>query len=345
MSKATSPPEGEYDIAVVGGGPAGMCAALEASAFGARVALFDENARLGGQLVKQTHKYFGTREHFSGYRGYEIAALLEEQVESSAAEVFAGARIWSMEEDNTLWVTHPSFNGPVKAKAVVAACGAKERPICFPGWTLPGVLYAGALQTLVNVWGVSPGNRVLIVGSGNVGLIVAYQLIQAGLTVVAIIEKRDTLGGFLVHANTLRRLGIPFVFNAEVVDARGTDHVEVCTVAVPRETTSFEVDVVCIAAGMNPHVELLRSAGCRMKHDPSLGGYCPEHDERMRATGRDVFVCGDMCGIEEASIAMEEGRLAALCAVQQLARHGDALIREEILHRTARLKELRTAEK
>jgi sarcosine oxidase, subunit alpha len=322
-----------------------MCAALEASAFDARVALFDENAALGGQLVKQTHKYFGTHEHYSGYRGYEIAALLQEKVESSSIEVFTGARVWSMEENNTLWVTHSAFSGSVKAKAIVAACGAREKTLCFPGWTLPGVLYAGALQTLVNLWGVTPGNRVFIVGSGNVGLIVAYQLIQAGLTVVAIIEKRDMIGGFLVHADTLRRLGIPILLNAEVVEARGADHLEGCTIMASERTMEFEVDILCIAAGMSPQIELLRSAGCMLKNAPSLGGYCPSHDEWMKVTGRDVFVCGDICGIEEASIAMEEGRLAALSALRPIMRGSNSTIDERILQRCATLKELRTAEK
>jgi thioredoxin reductase len=322
-----------------------MCAALEAAAFDATVALFDESPTLGGQLVKQTHKYFGTREHYSGYRGFEIAALLQDRIEGSSIEVFSRTRVWSMEEDNTLWVTHPSGSGSVKARAVVAACGAKEKTLCFPGWTLPGVLYAGALQTLVHLWGVAPGKRVLVIGSGNVGLIVAYQLIQAGLTVVAIVEKRSEVGGFLVHADNVRRLGVPILLDAEVVEARGADRLESCTVAVSGQAVDFTVDVLCIAAGMSPQVELLRGTCCAMEYAPALGGYCPQHDDTMKATGKNVFVCGDICGIEEASIAMEEGRLAVLSAFQTIFPGGDSTIDQRILERRARLRELRTAEK
>jgi sarcosine oxidase subunit alpha len=345
LLKATWRLRGEYDVAVVGGGPAGICAALEASRPTARVALFDENPTLGGQLVKQTHKFFGTQEHYSGWRGFEIAHLLQDKVRASAIEVFTDTKIWSIDENQTLWVKKGERSGSIQAKAVILACGAKEKTVFFPGWTKPGVLYAGALQTLVNLWGVAPGERVLILGAGNVGLIIAYQLVQAGLQVACIVEKRGEVGGFQVHANRVQRLGIPILLNAELLEACGSQQVEAATVGIGRERMTFDVDVICIAAGLSPQIELLRATGCDVCYDASLGGYLPKHDESLRVKGNNIFVCGDMCGIEEASIAMEEGRLAALSALRLLALGSINELEKGIRDTEKRLRELRSAEK
>jgi sarcosine oxidase subunit alpha len=345
LLKATCRPEGAYDVAIVGGGPAGLCAALEASRSAASVALFDENPVLGGQLVKQTHKFFGAQEHYSGRRGFEIAELLRDEARASAVEVFTGTKIWSIDENQTLWVNKGELSGSIQAKAIILACGAKEKAVFFPGWTKPGVLYAGALQTLVNLWGVAPGERVLILGAGNVGLIIAYQLVQAGLRVAGIIEKRAGIGGFQVHANRVKRLGIPIFFNAELLEAGGLEQVEEATIGLGRERMTVKADVICIAAGMSPQVELLRAAGCDLRYDASLGGYLPKHDESLRVDERNIFVCGDMCGIEEASIAMEEGRLAALSALRRLSLGATAELEAGARGTVRRLQELRSGDK
>jgi sarcosine oxidase subunit alpha len=345
LLRATSLPQAEYDLAIVGGGPAGICAALQFAASSQRIALFDENDRIGGQLLKQTHKFFGSSDTFSGLRGFQIASLLEEKIRSVPVTVFSGVKVWALDEKLTLWLKHPDYTAAVKCRALILACGAKEKAVIFPGWTLPGVLYAGALQTMVNLWGVIPGRRVVILGAGNVGLIVAYQLVQAGMEVVGIIEKKQSIGGFQVHANRIRRLGIPVFLDSELLAVEGGNQVEWALVRSAGKRVRFAVDVVCIAAGMNPQLELLRLLGGALGYDEARGGQVPLQDASLRILDKNVFVCGDMCGIEEASIAMEEGKLAGLSARGLLGRGESAELVEGIQSAAERLRELRSGDK
>ena len=164
----------ETDIAVIGAGPAGLSAAYQAAAAGAKVTLIDENKRPGGQLFKQIHKFFGSREHHAGVRGYLIGEELLTQVKESGADVMLDSLVYGLLPDKSVGVIHEGLNYSVKAKKIIIASGAKENYMAFPGSTLPGVMGAGAAQTMINVNRVLPGKRILMVGSGNVGLIVSY---------------------------------------------------------------------------------------------------------------------------------------------------------------------------
>jgi NADPH-dependent 2,4-dienoyl-CoA reductase/sulfur reductase-like enzyme len=114
----------------------------------------------------------------------------------------------------------------MEAAKIIIAAGATENALSFPGWTLPGVMTAGCAQTLINVHRVLPGRRVLMVGSGNVGVIVAYQLLQAGAEVAAVIEAAPQLGGYGVHTAKVRRAGVPFYISTTVAKAEGVECVE-----------------------------------------------------------------------------------------------------------------------
>ena len=113
----------------------------------------------------------------------------------------------------------------VKGDAILVATGASENTLAFPGWTLPGVIGAGAAQTMMNLHGVKPGERVLMLGSGNVGLVVSFQLLQAGCEVVALVDAAPRIGGYGVHAAKVARCGVPFYLSHTIVRAEGTDHV------------------------------------------------------------------------------------------------------------------------
>ncbi len=213
----------EADVVVIGGGPAGMMAAINASDAGAKVVLLDENPMLGGQLVKQTHKFFGKREQFAGVRGIKIAEILQEELKKRNVEIFletsALMLLQNGEEKLVVGVKKNKELVEFKGKTVVVATGAMERMIPFENNDLPGVYGAGAIQTLMNTYGVKPGDRVLIVGAGNVGLILAYQLYQAGVKVEAIVEAMPKIGGYFVHAAKVRRLGIPILTRHTILRA------------------------------------------------------------------------------------------------------------------------------
>jgi thioredoxin reductase len=314
------------EIAVVGGGPAGLSASIEAARAGAKVVLIDENARPGGQLFKQIHKFFGSKEHYSGIRGYDIGRRLLNETEECGARVLLNTAVYGIFDGNVLGLVSENRSSFLKAEKIILATGASENPLAFPGWTLPGVMGAGAAQTMINVWRVLPGNRALIVGSGNVGLIVAYQILQAGASVAAIVEAAPRIGGYGVHAAKIRRMGIPILVSHTVKEAFGDGKVEGATIVqldeewkpIPGTESTMEVDLICVAVGLEPRSELAWLAGCDFAYIPQLGGLTPIHDENMETSVPGLFVAGDVAGVEEASTAMEEGRLAGIAAARDL---------------------------
>ena len=165
-----------------------------------------------------------------------------------------------------------------------------------------------------------------MVGAGNIGLIVAYQLIQAGAEVAAVVEAGPRIGGYQVHASKLQRAGVPILLRHTIVKVTGRNRViSAVTAAVddrfqplPDTEESWKVDTVCLAVGLKPSVELLAQSGCRLVYSPDLGGEVPWHDDRLETSLPGVFVAGDVSGIEEASTAMLEGRLAGMSAAEKL---------------------------
>lgn len=314
------------EVAVIGGGPAGLAAAIEAKNCGAQVTLIDENQRPGGQLFKQIHKFFGSQEHHAGIRGYSIGKQLLQDCQKARVDVMLDTVAWGIFEGNQLSLANKTGSSTLLTKKTILATGASENPLAFPGWTLPGVMGAGAIQTLMNVHRVLPGRRALVVGSGNVGLIVGYQLLQAGAEVKALLEAAPKIGGYFVHAAKLRRSSVPILTSHTVAEARGDDGVEEAIVIalddewqqVPGTEKIFQIDLICIAVGLSPEADLCRTAGCQFKYLKELGGHVPVHNEKMETSVPGLYVAGDLAGIEEASTAMEEGRLAGLAAAEAL---------------------------
>jgi NADPH-dependent 2,4-dienoyl-CoA reductase/sulfur reductase-like enzyme len=343
-------PNGPRDLAIIGAGPAGLAAAIEAASAGVGVLVVDENAKPGGQLFKQIHKFFGSKDHYAGTRGIDIGTRLLSDVQALGVEVMLDTVVWGIFADHTLGVIHERHNQRIQAKCICLATGASENALAFPGWTLPGVMGAGAIQTLINVERVLPGSRVLMVGSGNVGLIVSYQLLQAGAQVVAVVEALPQVGGYGVHASKLRRNGVPILTSTTIKDAVGLNRVEKATTValdaqwrqVPGTERKFDVDVICLALGLTPLSELAWMAGCNFAYVPQLGGHVPIHDDNMQTTVPGIYVAGDLAGIEEASTAMEEGKLAGVAVAKALGHLSAAEARRRKAAVLKRLDELRS---
>jgi sarcosine oxidase subunit alpha len=316
----------QTDVAIVGGGPAGLCAAIAAARLGVKVVLIDDNDRLGGQLVKQTHKFFGSKRHYCGTRGMDIATMLEQDLRALPAEILPGTSVVGLYGGKMLGLASRERFTKLGFKCLIVATGAAENNLLFQNNDLPGVYGAGAVQTLMNVYGVKPGTRVLMVGSGNIGLIVSYQLIQAGIEVAAVVEALPRIGGYHVHAAKLARLGVPILTSHTVLSALGTEQVEgavICKVGkdfkpVARTDRKLDVDTICLAVGLTPLSELLWQSGCRMAYVPELGGHVAWHNENMQTSLCNVYLAGDVSGIEEASTAMLEGRVAGAHAATQV---------------------------
>ena len=316
----------EVELVVVGAGPAGLSAAIEAAKAGVKVLLCDENERAGGQLFKQIHKFFGSRAHQAGTRGIDIGKNLLDEVEKIGVEVRLSAVVWGIFSDKRVAIFHNNKNTFLKAKKILLATGASENVLAFPGWTLAGVMGAGAIQTMVNVHRVLPGKNVLMVGSGNVGLIVSYQLLQAGAKVAAIVEAMPRIGGYAVHASKVRRASVPILTSTTIKEAKGNGKVEKAVIVklddkfkqVAGTEKEIDADVICLAVGLSPLAELAWMAGCKFTDVPELGGLLAIHNENMETTVPGIYVAGDIAGIEEASTAIEEGRLAGVVIAESL---------------------------
>ncbi len=314
------------EIAIIGAGPAGLAASVEAGKSGARVTLIDENAKPGGQLFKQIHKFFGSQAHGAGIRGFQIGQELCAEAEKLGVELLLNTTVYGLFEGHALGLMNEHRTMLLKAEKIIIATGATENALPFPGWTLPGVMTAGAAQTMMNIHRVLPGKRVLMVGGGNVGLIVAYQLMQAGAEIIALIEATPQIGGYQVHAAKLERAGVKILTSHSIKEARGKSHVESAVVAKlgvgwqPIEGTEreFEVDAICLSVGLTSNVETAWMSGCGFQYAKERGGHTPVLDENMQTTLPGIYVAGDAAGVDEASIAMEEGRIAGVAAAESL---------------------------
>lgn len=338
----------KYEIVIVGGGPAGLCAGAVAAELGAKVVIIDDNPIVGGQLIKQTHKFFGSKSHYCGVRGIDIAKILEGKNKHPNITLMLDASVVGYYEDNVLGVVQHDRFMKIYSPRIIFACGAAENLIAFPNNDIPGVYGAGAVQTLMNVHGVLPGKRALMVGSGNIGLIVSYQMMQAGIEVVALIEIMDKIGGYNVHAAKLRRPGVPILTSQTIKYALGKDFVTGAMIVkvnkkfkpIKGTEKKLKVDMICLAVGLSPLSELLSMAGCRMVYIPELGGNVAWHNEDMETSISGIFVAGDASGIEEASTAMLEGRIAGASAYESLFGKNDKA-QQIILEGKKELQEIR----
>jgi len=263
--------------------------------------ILDDKARLGGKLLLQTHKFFGSVEDsHAGTRGFEIARILEEELRRlDSVEVWLNTTAVGVFSDGIVGAVKGRIYRKIKPLKVLVATGAREKMLSFPGNTLPGVFGAGAFQTLVNRDLVKASERVLIVGGGNVGLIAGYHAIQAGIEVAALVEALPHVGGYKVHADKLRRLGVPICTSHTVVSASGEGRVESVTIAalderwkvIPGTHKTFSVDTVLIAVGLAEVNEFFTKA---------------------EEWGMDVYAAGDAAEIAEASAAMFTGKIEGL---------------------------------
>ncbi|MBE3072026.1 MAG: (2Fe-2S)-binding protein, partial [Acidobacteria bacterium] len=210
---------------IIGGGPAGLTAAIELGKAGVRALILDDKHRLGGKLVLQTHKFFGSIEAcHAGTRGIDIATKLEREVRQ-----FENIRVWlnssalAVFSDRKVGVLREGHYVIVQPEILLVAAGAREKSLVFKGNTLPGVYGAGAFQTLVNRDLIRPTGRLFIVGGGNVGLIAGYHALQAGIQVVGVCEALPECGGYKVHKDKLVRMGVPIYTSHSIVSADGTE--------------------------------------------------------------------------------------------------------------------------
>jgi len=345
------------DILVIGAGPAGLCAAIESARQGAHVLIADENQYVGGQLIKQTHKFFGSKQERAGIRGITIAKELENDLreleKDGKIELMLDSTVigyYESKKKHKLAVVkrygYENRLYEICCDVVILACGAMENMLLFPGNDLPGIYGAGAVQTLMNVYGVKPGEKVIMVGAGNVGLIVSYQLLQAGIKVDRVVEAAPFIGGYHVHAAKLRRCSVPILTSHSIKEVFGDGKVEGAVVVrldenwrpIRGSEVTIDCDTVCLAVGLTPSARLLSQIGVEMEIIPEAGGYVALHNDSMLTTVKGVYVAGDSSGIEEASTAMIEGRIAGFSAAVYLGYKKNENVLSQYLDELCRLR-------
>ncbi len=289
----------ETDVLIVGGGPSGLCAAIELGRLGIRTLVVDDKEELGGKLSLQTHAFFGSIDDcFAGTRGNEIGHIISREVaDFDSVEIWPGSTAVGVFADKRVGIQQGSRYALVHPKVILIATGAREKNLAFTGCDIPGVYGAGAFQTLVNRDLVRPTDRLFIVGGGNVGLIAAYHAIQAGIEVVGLVEALPKSGGYKVHLDKILRLGVPVHTSHTVAKAFGRTEVTGIEIAkvdksfriIDGTSRTFKVDTILVAVGLSPLNELYNMA---------------------KQADVPVVSAGDAQEIAEASAAMFSGRLA-----------------------------------
>nr|WP_281381549.1 FAD-dependent oxidoreductase [Conexibacter arvalis] len=334
------------DLLVVGGGPAGLAAAVAAAEAGLDVVLADERAKLGGQYYKQPPEALVSDERRLDAQ-YRSGRRLIARARAAGVELLAGVQIWGAPAVDELLATTPDGDLTLRPRALIAATGAYERGVPLPGWTLPGVITTGAAQTLLRAYQVAPGTRVLVSGNGPLNMQVAAELVRGGAKVVALAELArltdprrapalarmaaaapDLIVQGAGYGATLARGRVPVLHGRALVRAEGDGRVERATVAkidadgraVPGSEKSYEVDAVCVGFGFLPSNELARSLGATHRWSKQEGGFVVERSSRGRTSVDGLWVVGDGGGIGGARVAQAAGTLAGLDAVRSLGR-------------------------
>ena len=298
----------DVDVLIIGAGPAGLSAVKILGENKLDILLIDDKDILGGKLVLQTHKFFGSQEDvYAGKRGIDIAKILGQSVQAfHNVEIWLNSVCLAVFSDGLIGILKNNEEYVlIKPKYLLIATGAREKMLVFPGNTLPGVYGAGAFQTLVNRDLVKAAEKIFIVGGGNVGLIAGYHAIQAGIEVVGLIEAMPRCGGYKVHEDKLRRLGIPIYTNHTIVSANGDRKVDSITIAqinddfnIMSDTEkTFTCDTILIAVGLNPVDEFYLKA---------------------KEFGFKVWVAGDAQEIAEASAAIFTGKIEAFNILKEV---------------------------
>lgn len=328
----------ESEIIVIGGGPGGLSAALAAACAGAQVTLMDAYAHPGGQYYHQAPERLKEYSNAHQRRGQEMIS----KVKAAGVSIVSDTLVSSISSDKTLVCNSPQIAYLRKAKKIIIATGAYEQPLPFPGWTLPGVLMTGGIQTLLHQH-VLPGKRVLLTGTGPLQLVVAKNLIQSGAEVVAVLEGNQLIkkAGLRAAAMwgqweriaegsqsifTLMTHGVPYRLGWGIVKAHGTNEVKGATIArldqdwYPVKGTEREVvcDTIGTAYGFIPFNSLSKIAGAQQDWSPELGGEVPIRNEYFETTIPGIYAVGDGAGIGGFRMSEMEGKLAGVWAAKQL---------------------------
>ncbi|MDA8636992.1 FAD-dependent oxidoreductase [Rhodospirillales bacterium] len=322
-----------YDLIVIGGGPAGMSAATEAAEHGLHTALIDEQSAVGGQIYRAVDEVVTRRADDLPMLGEEYAygETVANAFRASTAEYISGHTVWQLDQDGSIWSSDGAKAHAFQAKNIILATGALERPVPIPGWTLPGVMTAGAAQILLKTAGMIPVGKIVIVGSGPLLLLVADQLIKAGADVEAVLDTTgvmDYVRGaphllratkswpYLQKGLKLKRAikdaGVPIYSGAHEFLISGDGQAEQIGFTSGGLRRTLRVSTVLLHQGVVPNTQASRQLRLAHGWHKTQRYWYPRVDEWGHSDVPAIFVAGDGAGVFGAKTAEIKGKLSAL---------------------------------
>jgi len=318
-----------FPLVIIGAGPAGLSAANIASEHGLNVAVLDEQAAPGGQIYRSIESIPDARIDNLG-ADYQRGQQLVKDFRASQAEYFPNCNVWSINDRLEIGVVCDGANRVITADQILIAIGAMERPVPFRGWTLPGVMNAGAGQIMYKQAGILPQDGVVLAGSGPLMLLLGWQYLHAGVKIRAILDTSpyNNLLRALPHLpralmahhyisrgfqyqNMLRLAGVPIIKAVKNLQAHGNKKLEKVSFSSLFKQHEIETDLLLIHFGVIPHTHLSRAAGCQHYWDHNQQCLRPQLDEWGTSSHPHIFIAGDNAGIGGARTAEHAGRLAA----------------------------------
>lgn len=303
----------QFEIVIVGAGPAGLAAAQAAASAGGSVAVIDDNPQAGGQIWR------GGPQHSGDVRAAHLWSALKQ---ASNVRFFSSARVLLPSAPGTLLVETPDAAFTLHYHKLILATGARERLLPFSGWTLPGVTGAGGMQALAKGGFPVAGKRIVVAGSGPLLLAVAATLKARGAQVVAIVEQArwhraawfacslPATPGKLLQAIRLRRqlAGIPYHLDSHVLRAEGEQHLTQVLLQIGSRQQAMDCDYLACGFGLIPNTETAGAFGC------SVVDGAVQVDRWQQTSVDDLYCAGESTGIGGVDLSLVEGKIAGLAA-------------------------------
>ena len=336
-----------WDVIVVGAGPSGMACAASAASFGLNVLTLDEQPMPGGQLYRHVEQQSAAALNVFG-KDYAAGLELVKHFRASKATYLPEATVWQLGDEGTVCFSRHGVSHEVKAKRVVIATGAMERPVPFSGWTLPGVMSAGGADALCKSSGIFPTGPVIMVGSGPLQLLVAQHLARAGVEVSHLLDTtpaKALVGAFPHLLSALRRpfylcKGVGMLLSTAKTVGKtitgvtsysvgGKNQVESLTAVCENEEVTIPATTVLVHEGIISRTEFSRQLGLTHSWDSVQRYWYPDVDEYGRASNQKVFMIGDGAYVHGGVAAKIKGELAACALAQELGAISHQLLEEK----------------